>query len=145
MADEYKDSWKGSSKPSKQRKHKRNAPYHKRDKFVSAHLSDELQESVGTRTLPVVEGDEAEVMRGDWADLTGTVEEIDRDQYKVYLEGIERESVDGTENRIALEPSNLRLTALNLEDQRRTKSFDISDEDRDEISADHDEDTEEDN
>lgn len=145
MADDYKDSWQSSSKPTKQRKHRRNAPYHQRDKFVSAHLSEELQESIGTRTLPIVEGDEAEVMRGDWADLTGTVEEIDRDRYKIYLEGIERESVDGTENRIALEPSNLRLTALNLEDERRTKSFDIDAEDRDEISADNDTDTEEDN
>jgi len=144
MADEYKDSWEGSSKPSKQRKHRRNAPYHQRDRFVSAHLSEELQESVGTRTLPIVEGDKAEIMRGDWADLTGTVESVDRDQYKVYLEGIERESVDGTENRVALEPSNLRLTKLNLEDERRTKSFDIAEEDRDEISADQD-DTEEDN
>lgn len=146
MAD-WKQQWEGSSKPSKQRKHRRNAPYHQRDKFLSVHLSEDLQESVGTRTLPVVEGDRAEIMRGDWADVEGTVEDVDRDQYKVYIDGVERDAVDGTESKVALEPSNLRLTKLNLDDERRTERFDIDEDDRDEISADEadTEDSEDDN
>ncbi len=132
---EWKKSWKNSSDPTKQRKFRRNAPYHHRKKFVTAHLDESVQDRVGTRSLPVREGDEAEVMRGDWAGLSGRVEEIDYDRYKVYVDGIEREAVDGTDSRIALDPSNLKLVKLNLDDERRIKE-ELSEEDREEIQAD---------
>ncbi|MDY6777184.1 MAG: 50S ribosomal protein L24 [Candidatus Nanohaloarchaea archaeon] len=132
---DWNKNWKRSEQPAKQRKYRANAPYHIRKKFLSAHLSESLQERVGTSSLPVREGDKAEIMRGDWAGLSGRVDRIDYDNYKVYLDGIEQERVDTTEAKAALDPSNLKLTKLELDDERRLAKYEISEEDREEIRA----------
>lgn len=135
MSENWKKSWKSSKKIKKQRKYRANAPYHHRDKFLSAGLNDELKDKIGTKTLPVKEGDKAEILRGDFSGLSGKVENVDYDDYKVYLNGIDRERVDGTEASVAIDPSNIRLTKLELDDERRLKKYEVSEEDKAEIQA----------
>lgn len=135
MSQEWKKSWKNSEKPEKQRKYRRNAPYHHQKKFISVHLAPDVRDRVGTRSLPIRKGDKAEIMRGDWEGLSGRVEEVNYQDQKVELEDIERERVDTSDARISLEPSNLKITKLNLDDDRRLQKYDVSEEEKDEIRA----------
>jgi len=149
---EWSTNWKSSSKASKQRKHRENAPYHQRKKFLNARLADDVREKIGTKTLPVREGDKAEIMRGEWTDATGQIEEVDYDDKKLLISGVETERVDTSDARIPIDPSNVRIIKLDLEDERRIEKYDVSESDRQEIQVedeeeaeDQDEETEEDN
>lgn len=119
--------WNSSKKPSKQRKYRDNAPQHVKDKLVSANVSPELREELGTRSISLRTGDRVEIMRGDDAGASGIVSNIDRDNEKVYINGIEHEKVDGTMREKALRASNLQVQALNIEDDRRLEKYEISD------------------
>ncbi|MDY6776926.1 MAG: 50S ribosomal protein L24, partial [Candidatus Nanohaloarchaea archaeon] len=135
MAKQWSAEWKSSKNPSKQRKYRENAEYHHRKKLLNAHLDDDLQDKVGTGSLPLREGDKVEVMRGDFRGSTGEVEEVDAEEQKIYVNGVERETVGGSETSIALRPSNLKITALELEDDRRLEKYEVSEEDREEIQV----------
>ena len=143
MSEKWKKSWKGSKQPRKQRKYRANAPYHLKKKFLSATLSDELEEKLGTGTLPVREGDEVEIMRGEFSGLSGKVQDIDYDDYRIYLDSIDRERVDGTDTKVALDPSNLRLIKLELDDERRLEKFEITEEEKQDIKAEEESEDEE--
>lgn len=140
---EWSKNWKSSSKPSKQRKHRENAPYHQRKKFLNARLADDVREKIGTKTLPIREGDKAEIMRGEWADATGQIEEVDYDDSKVFISGVETERVDTSDARIPIDPSNVRIIKLDLEDGRRIEKYNVSEEDRQDIQVEEEEEAEE--
>lgn len=143
MSEKWKKSWKSSKKPKKQRKYRANAPYHLKNKFLSAKLSDDLKNKVGTGTLPIRVGDKTEIMRGEYSGISGKVEEVDYDDYKVYLDSVDRERVDGTEAKIPLDPSNLKITKLELEDERRLEKYDVSEEEKQDIKVKEEKETEE--
>ena len=123
MKQKWSKSWVSSKQPRKQRKYRYNAPLHIRHKFVSAHLSKELIERFNTRSLPLRKGDFVEIMRGEFKGLKGKIEKIDLTKCKVYIENIKVKKVDGSEVKKAIEPSNLRIVRLNLDDKRRQKIF----------------------
>ncbi len=108
-------------KPSKQRKRLFQAPDHIRYKHFAALLSPELRKSYGTRSLPVRSGDTVRVMRGDRKGFEGKVSRIDRESYRIYVEGLTREKVDGTTIFVPVHPSKVMITKLNLEDKWRKK------------------------
>ncbi len=135
MSNKWKKSWKSSKQPSKQKKYRENAPYHHRNKFLSAKLSDDLKDKIGTGTLPVRKGDKAEIMRGDYEGLSGTVDQIDYTDYKIYINGINRERVDGTETKVAIDPSNVKLIKLELEDHKRVEKYELTEEEKEEIKS----------
>ena len=97
------------------------APLHKRRKRVASHLSKELRQQFKRRSLPVRKGDEVTVMRGTYAGKTGKISDVDLDSYKVYIEGITRKRTIGTEVQVPIDPSNLKITNLNLDDEFRRK------------------------
>lgn len=106
-------------KPTKQRKMLFQAPDHIRHKHFAAHLSPELKASHGVRALPVRSGDAVRIMRGDHKGFEGKVTRIDRRKYKIYVEGLTREKVDGTTILVPIHPSKVMITNLNLEDKWR--------------------------
>ncbi|MEM1588858.1 MAG: 50S ribosomal protein L24 [Candidatus Bathyarchaeia archaeon] len=106
-------------KPSKQRKRLFQAPDHMRYKHFAAPLSPELRKTHGTRCLPVRRGDTVRVMRGDHKGFEGKVFRVDRKKYRIYIEGLTREKVDGTTVLIPIHPSKVMITKLNLEDKWR--------------------------
>jgi large subunit ribosomal protein L24 len=108
-----------SSKPSKQRKLLFQAPDHIRYKHFAAPLSPELRKTYGIRSLPVRRGDTVRVMRGDHKGFEGKVSRVDRKKYRIYIEGLTRERVDGTTVFIPIHPSKVMITKLNLEDKWR--------------------------
>jgi large subunit ribosomal protein L24 len=105
--------------PRKQRKRMFNAPAHLRHKLMAAPLSPELLASKGVKTLPVRKGDTVRVIRGDHSGFEGKINRIDLKNYRVYLEGLTREKVDGTTVFIGLHPSKVMIRNLNLDDKLR--------------------------
>lgn len=123
----WSNNWNSSTNPSKQRKYRDNAPLHVKDKLVSANLDKELREELGTRNLKVRTGDRVQVMRGDEKGAEGIVNNIDRENTRIYVDGIEVERQDGSKSQKPLRPSNVQLVALNVEDIGRIEKYDVDD------------------
>jgi large subunit ribosomal protein L24 len=107
--------------PSKQRKRLYEAPYHSRGHVFSAHLSSELRGSRNSRTLPVRTGDTVKVLRGDYKGFEGKISRVDRRDYKIYVDGINREKSDGSSVPVPVHPSKVEVIRLNLDDKWRNK------------------------
>ncbi|MEM5801601.1 MAG: 50S ribosomal protein L24 [Candidatus Aenigmatarchaeota archaeon] len=121
----WSPKWKSSKSPRKQRKYRYNAPFHVKRKFLSVHLSKELRKKYGKRALPVRKGDEVVVLRGKYKKMSGKVSKVDVKNCKVYIEGITRKKVAGTEILVKFEPSNLMITNL-YEDKKRFKNVKVA-------------------
>ncbi len=109
------------TKPTKQRKMLYDAPAHVRHRFLAAHLSKGLRASHDVKSLPVRSGDTVRVMRGDHRGVEGKVTRVDLAKYRVYVEGLTREKVDGTTVFLPVHPSKVVITGLNLDDKWRKK------------------------
>jgi large subunit ribosomal protein L24 len=105
--------------PHKQREEQREAPLHQRHKQVTSTLSTELRETYDQRSVRVNQGDTVEVMRGDFADETGEVVQVDLRDATIHVEGVTNETVDGEEVPRPLDASNVRVTSLDLSDPYR--------------------------
>jgi large subunit ribosomal protein L24 len=107
--------------PGKQRKKVFNAPAHIRHKLMAAPLSTELAASKGAKTLPVRKGDTVRIQRGDNKGFEGKVSRVDLKTYRIYIEGLTREKVDGTNIFLPVHPSKVEIRNLSLEDKYRKK------------------------
>lgn len=108
-----------TTSPRKQRKSLYQAPLHKRHKRFSAPLARELKTSHNTNSLPVRRGDTVRIMRGDRRGLEGKITRVDRKNYKILVEGVTREKVDGTTIPVPIHPSKVMIVNLNLDDKWR--------------------------
>ncbi|TYL35885.1 50S ribosomal protein L24 [Natronococcus pandeyae] len=108
-----------SKQPHKQRIQTERAPLHKRQKQLHATLSEELREEYDTRRTRVNAGDTVEVMRGDAAGSEGEVLRAILEDGTIHVEDVTVETADGEEVPRPLDPSNVRITELTLEDERR--------------------------
>lgn len=106
-------------KPRKQRKRLSQAPHHKRYRRFSTPLSDELKKSHNTNSFPVRTGDSVRIMRGDRKGFEGKVTRVDRTKYRIFVEGVTQEKVDGSTTLVPIHPSKTMITRLNLEDKWR--------------------------
>ena len=109
------------TKPTKQRKKLYQAPDHIRYKLFAAPLSPELRASHGVKTLSVRSGDSVRIMRGDQKGFEGKITSINRKKYRIFVEGLTREKVDGTAVFVPVHPSKVMITRLNLDDKWRKK------------------------
>jgi large subunit ribosomal protein L24 len=105
--------------PRKQRKLLHNAPAHLRHKLMAAPLSPQLTASKSVKTLPVRKGDTVRIMRGDNKGFEGKISRVDLRNYRIYLEGLTREKVDGTTIFLPVHPSKVMIKNLNLNDKWR--------------------------
>lgn len=111
-------------KPTKQRKMLYQAPDHVRHRLLAAHLSPALRATHITKSFPVRSGDTVRVMRGDHKGFEGKITRIDLKKYRIYVEGLTREKVDGTTIFVPVHPSKLMITHLILDDKWRKKILD---------------------
>jgi large subunit ribosomal protein L24 len=109
------------TKPTKQRKMLFQAPDHIRYKLFAAPLSSELKATHAVRALPVRSGDSVRIVRGDRKGFEGKISRVDRKEYRIYIEGLTREKVDGTTVFVPVHPSKVLITRLNLDDKWRKK------------------------
>lgn len=108
-----------SAKPRKKRKLLYTAPWHVRRKMMSSMLSPELCEKYGIKSVPVREGDTVQVLRGEYRGMGGKVTSVNLKKYRIFVEGIKRERIDGTVRLIPIHPSKVMITKLNLDDKAR--------------------------
>jgi large subunit ribosomal protein L24 len=123
MKIKFSNLWVKSKQPRKQRKYRHNAPLHIKQKFVSAHLSKELRKKHNKRSINLRKGDGVKIMRGQFKNKTGKIEEISLKKTSVYVSGIEVVKRDGTKSRYPIHPSNLMVTELDMDDKMRNKIF----------------------
>jgi large subunit ribosomal protein L24 len=107
--------------PGKQRKMLFNAPQHLRGKIMAAHLSEDLRETYGIRSLPIRSGDTVRILRGDYKDYEGRVIRVDRKKYRIHVEGVAREKADGTTVPVPIHHSKVEIVRLSLEDEWRKR------------------------
>ncbi len=86
---------------------------------MAAPLSPELLAQRGVKTLPIRKGDTVRIMRGDHKGFDGKISRVDLKHFRVYLEGLTREKVDGSTVFVALHPSKVMIRNLNLDDKLR--------------------------
>jgi large subunit ribosomal protein L24 len=110
-----------TTKPTKQRKRLYQASVSERYRRFSAPLSSKLKESHGTNSVPIRKGDTVMIMRGDRRNTEGKVTQIDTQKYRIFVEGANREKVDGTSIPVPVHPSKVMITRLNLDDKWRKK------------------------
>ncbi|MGZ0746649.1 MULTISPECIES: 50S ribosomal protein L24 [unclassified Haloparvum] len=108
-----------SEQPSKQRKQTETAPLHERQNAVRATLTQELRDEYGQRNVRVNAGDTVEILRGDFAGTEAEVVNVDLTDTTIEVEDVTIEKADGEEVARPLEASNVRVTELDLEDERR--------------------------
>jgi large subunit ribosomal protein L24 len=123
MDKEFSTSWKSSTRPGKQRKYRYQAPLHIKHRFCSAHLSKELRQKYGRRSIEARKGDKAKVMTGQFRKREGKIERVDIKKTRIYITGIEMTKKDGSKSIYPLHPSNIMITELNLEDKKRKASL----------------------
>lgn len=111
------------TKPRTQRKKLFQAPAHIRHKHFSASLSPDLKERHGANAIPVRMGDTVRLMRGDRKGFEGKITRVDRKKYRIFVEGITREKVDGTAMPIPIHPSKVMIININLDDKWRREAL----------------------
>jgi large subunit ribosomal protein L24 len=111
--------------PRQQRKRLYNAPAHLRHKLMAAPLAPELVSSKGAKALPVRKGDTVRVVRGDHIGFEGKVNRVDLKRYRIFLEGLTREKVDGTNIFLSVHPSKVIIKNLKLDDKWRKAIVEI--------------------
>ena len=122
---EFSADWKCSKKPKKQRKYRLEAPLHTKQKFTHSHLSKDLRGKYGKRNISLRKGDKVKIMRGKFRKQEGKVSRIDLRKTRVFVGGIESTKKDGTKRQIPLNPSNLMVVELNMDDKLRQKFLEV--------------------
>lgn len=87
--------------------------------MVASTLSRELREKYNRRSLPVRKGDKVKIIRGEFKESGGEITRLDPKNYKIYIEGINIKKSDGTDVERAIDPSNVMITDLYMEDKKR--------------------------
>merc|ERR1711941_58231 len=109
-----------SSSSRKSRKAHFNAPSHLRRKIMSASLSKELRGKYNVRSMPILKDDEVKIVRGHFkGEQTGKIITVYRKKYVVHIERIQREKASGQTTHIGIHPSNVVITKLKLNKDRK--------------------------
>ncbi len=124
-----------SKRPGKQRKRLFNAPLHKKRKWLSSHLEENLLLKYDRRNMPVIKGDTVKVMRGSYRGHEDKVAKVDVKSGYVEVEGVTIIKADGKKIPRLLHSSILLITKLNLTDKWRREKLEkgLSEETRKEI------------
>ncbi|MBU7023903.1 MAG: 50S ribosomal protein L24 [Theionarchaea archaeon] len=110
-----------SKHPRRQRKVLYTAPAHRKQRMMTAPLSEDLQNRYGVKRLPVKTKDKVRVTRGDFVYTEGEVVEVDLKRTRIHIDGVTVEKADGTERYYPVHPSKVEITDLNLKDERRSR------------------------
>ncbi len=112
-----------SLKPGKQRKEYFNAPLHKKRKWISSHLEENLLLKYDRRRVTLVKDDTVKVMRGSYKGHEGKITRVNQRRIQVEVEGLVMTKADGKKIAKPIHASNLLITKLNLTDRWRRKKL----------------------
>ena len=123
MVKKWSNNWKSSTKPAKQRKYVKNAPLHIKSRMLVSTLAKDLRQKYGKRSARVIKGDKVKVMTGQFKKKEGKVDHVNVKMLEVFVSGIEKIRMDGTKSLYPINPSNLMITTLNLDDKKRVEAL----------------------
>ena len=83
----------------------------------------DLRKKYNKRSMNLRKGDGVKVVRGQFKNKTGKIEEVNLKKSSVYVAGIEIVKRDGTKARYPIHPSNVMITELSMDDKKRSKIF----------------------
>lgn len=112
-----------SKKPRKQRYMLHNAPLHKKRKWISSHLAENLLLKYDRRSLPVVKGDTVKIMRGNFRGHEDKIVKVNVRDQTVEIEGVTITTAKGTKLAKPIHASTLLITKLNVTDKWRRKKL----------------------
>jgi ribosomal protein uL24 len=87
--------------------------------MMSAQLSKELAKKYLTRSIPVRSGDTVMVVRGPNKNREGKVTECYRRKWCIHIEKLVKEKMNGQQAKIPIHPSNVKVTNLRLDKNRK--------------------------
>merc|ERR1712097_24937 len=108
-----------SSSRRKSRKAHFTAPSSERRKIMSAHLNKDLKMKYNVKSMPIRKDDEVIVVRGSNAGREGKVIQCYRKKYVIHIERVTREKSNGSTVNVGIHPSNVMITKLKLDKDRR--------------------------
>ena len=118
-----------STQPRKERKTLYNLPVHLNRARIASHLDEPLLFKYHTRSATLRKGDTVRVLRGEYAGTTGKVIEVDTRSRKVTVDGVTVTKADASQKPRPIDPSNLLITKLNLDDPKRRQKLGASEAD----------------
>ena len=86
---------------------------------MCSHLSKELKEKHGFRSIRIKKGDKIKVLRGQFKGVVGKVETVNTIRQRIFVTGVEQEKMDGSKALYPIHPSNVSIIELDLNDKRR--------------------------
>merc|ERR1712080_507815 len=108
-----------SSSRRKSRKAHFTAPSSVRRKIMSAHLNKDLSSKYHVKSMPIRKDDEVIVVRGSHRGRDGKVIQVYRKKYVIHIERVTREKSNGSTVNVGIHPSNVSITKLKLDKDRR--------------------------
>ncbi|HIG99372.1 MAG TPA: 50S ribosomal protein L24 [Thermoplasmata archaeon] len=112
-----------SNKPRKQRYRLYNAPLHKKRKWISSHLAENLLLKYDRRSLPVVKGDTVKIMRGNFRGHEDKISKVNVRDQTVEIEGVTITTAKGTKIAKPIHASTLLIMKLNVTDKWRRRKL----------------------
>merc|ERR1712196_477901 len=109
-----------SSSRRKSRKAHFTAPSSVRRKIMSAHLDKTLSNKYHVKSMPIRKDDEVIVVRGSHRGREGKVIQVYRKKYVIHIERVTREKSNGSTVNVGIHPSNVVITKLKLDKDRRS-------------------------
>merc|ERR1711920_169983 len=109
-----------SSQRRKSRKAYFTAPSSIRRKLMSGTLSKELRKKWDVRSIPVRHGDTVKIMCGPNKNREGKVTQVYRRRWCIHIEKIVKEKTNGQQANLPVHPSNVVITTLRLDKDRKT-------------------------
>merc|ERR1711908_104928 len=108
-----------SSSRRKARKAHFTAPSSVRRTLMGGHLNKELSQKYHVKSMPIRKDDEVIVMRGSNKGREGKVIQVYRKKYVINIERVTREKSNGSTVNVGIHPSNVVITKLKLDRDRR--------------------------
>jgi len=108
-----------SSSRRKSRKAHFSAPSSIRRKIMSSALSKELRTKHNTRSLPIRKDDEVRIVRGKYKGREGKVTQVYRKKWVIHVDRVQRDKSNGATATIGVHPSNVVITTIKLDKDRR--------------------------
>jgi large subunit ribosomal protein L26e len=109
-----------SNSRRKSRKAHFTAPSNVRRIIMSAPLSKSLREKYNVRAMPIRKNDEVKIITGKKKGTEGKVTTCYRKRFCIYVERLTRDKANGTPVNIPIHPSNVEITKLHLDKDRKS-------------------------
>ena len=88
-------------------------------KQLSGTLSKDLRKKYGKRSVRMIEGDSAKIVRGEFAGVDGKITKISIASRGVNIEGVKKEKLKGEKFDVYVHTTNIIITGLDTGDKWR--------------------------